>query len=157
MFRQSKFFYGMFFISVFLLILLYGFTAGTWKELDISKELLFELNINRIFSASRYTLATMPVLSTAIFIVTLLLVTKVKKIDDTKPFIIKKLMCILMIEILISQIYIQFLLVKRSININLPVDLVTILIVMGVIIGLTGFSLIMYMVIKHLKNNKQIK
>lgn len=152
MFRKTKFFTAMFLISIFILILMYGFTAGTWRELDISKELLFEVNISRIFTASRYTLAVVPALSTIIFLVTLILVTKDEKIDDTKPFVIKKLMCILMIESIISQFFIQYLLVRRSINIILPQSQLFILTIMGVIIALTALSLVVYVINKHMKN-----
>lgn len=152
MFRKTKFFTGMFLISIFILVLMYGFTAGTWRELDISKELLFEVNINRIFAASRYTLAVVPALSTIIFLVTLILVTKDEKIDDTEPFVIKKLMCILMIELIISQFFIQYLLVRRSINIILPQSQFFILTIMGVVVSLTALSLVLYIITKHFKN-----
>lgn len=154
MFNQTKFFKIIFMLSIFILVLLYGFTAGAWHYLDASKTLFFEININRILYSSRYTLAITPVMSTLIFSIMLLLVTKGEIIDNTKPFIIKKLMFTIMFELIIMQLYIQFLLIKRSVITILPNDLIYILLLMSVVVGVTFVCLIIYVIYKHRKDNK---
>ncbi len=151
MFNQTKFFKVIFVLSILVLILLFAFTAGAWQGLDVSKTLIFEMNINRILLSSRYSLAIMPVLSTAVFSGALLLTTKGKRLENTEPFLVRKVIFFIMFELLISQSYIQFLLIKRSIS-HLPQNLLNILSIMGVILVISVICLIIILVRERLKN-----
>lgn len=156
MFNQTKFFKVTFLFAVFLLVVLYGFTAGAWDKLDAAKELYFELTIHRIFYASRYSLALMPVLSTAIFTIIVLLVTKDRKVDNTKPYVIKKLLCTLMIEFISSQLFIQFLLIIRSISVSkITLDYIIILYTFGAFIILTSIAVSLYSIFIYKFRNKK--
>ena len=154
MFNQTKFFKVTFLFSILILVLLYGFTAGTWHVLDVSKQLIFEVSIHRILYASRYTLAVMPIIATAIFSIALLLSTKEKKLNKTPPFVINKFLFIIMLEMLITQCYIQYLLIRRSINIILPGNELVILTVLGSIIVASLLAFVFYIIFRN--NNSKI-